>query len=59
MKKYLSAPQVAKKVGVTRAMVVRWIKQGKIQAIRVGRSYAIEEKEVERVRRIRELGLWR
>jgi excisionase family DNA binding protein len=40
-----STAELAKKVGVSRITVFRWIREGKLKAIRVGRNYVIEEKE--------------
>lgn len=46
----LSTGQAAKRLGVTRGTVLNWIKQGHIQAVRVGpKVYKIEEEEVERL----------
>lgn len=46
----LSTGQAAKRLGVTRGTILNWIKQGHIQAVRVGpKVYKIEEKEVERL----------
>ncbi len=36
-------------LGVNRVTVIRWIKQGRIKAVRVGREYMIPEDEVKRL----------
>ncbi|RLI84868.1 MAG: IS607 family transposase [Archaeoglobales archaeon] len=41
--------KVAEIFGVNRVTVIRWIKQGKIKAVRVGREYRIPEDEVKRM----------
>jgi len=41
--------KVAEKLGVHKVTVIRWIKQGRIKAIRVGREYRISEDEVKRL----------
>ena len=41
--------KVAEMLGVNRVTVFRWIKQGKIKAVRVGREYRIPEGEVNRL----------
>lgn len=40
-KKYLSVPELARLLGLSRIAVFKWVKTGKIQAIRIGRNYAI------------------
>lgn len=38
---YMSIPQVAKILGISRIAVYRKVKEGRIKAIRIGRNYAI------------------
>ena len=40
---YLTIPQVARILGISRIAVYKKVKKGDIQAIRVGRNYAIPE----------------
>jgi len=40
--------KVAEMLGVNRVTVIRWIKQGKIMAVRVGKEFRIPEDEVKR-----------
>ena len=39
--KYLSIPEAAKLIGISRVGLYKKIKRGEVKAIRVGRSYAI------------------
>jgi len=41
--------KVAGMLGVHKVTVIRWIKQGKIKAVRVGREYRVPEDEVKRI----------
>ncbi|MBU1128507.1 MAG: helix-turn-helix domain-containing protein [Candidatus Omnitrophica bacterium] len=43
MKKYLTIPELAKLMGLSRAAVYKRVRQGKIKAIRVGRNYAVPQ----------------
>ncbi len=43
---YLTIPQLAKILGISRIAVYRKVKKGQIKAIRVGRNYAIPQKYV-------------
>ena len=43
---YLSIPQVAKMLGVSRIAVYKKVKSGQIPAIRVGRNYAISRNDI-------------
>jgi len=40
-KEYLTIPQLAKLIGVTRMAIYKKVKSGKIKAIKIGRNYAI------------------
>ncbi|MEW5950350.1 MAG: hypothetical protein GX447_01100 [Elusimicrobia bacterium] len=39
--KFLSIPEYAEKLGISRIAVFKQVKRGKIQAIRIGRNWAI------------------
>ena len=41
--------KIAELLGVHRVTVIRWIKQGKIKAVRIGREFRIPESEVKRL----------
>ena len=41
--------KVAEMLGVNRVTVIRWIKQGKIKAMRIGREFRVPENEVKRL----------
>ena len=43
---YISIPQLAKILGLSRVAVYKKVKKGQIKAIRVGRNYAIARKYV-------------
>jgi len=45
-KEFLSTTELAKILGVSRIAVYKRIKQGKIKAIKVGRNFVIETKEL-------------
>jgi len=47
--KYISIPQLALILGITRIAVYRKVKGGKIKAIRIGRNFAIPREEVNRI----------
>ena len=48
-KKYITIPQLAKLLGVTREAVYKRVKKGQIPATRVGRNYIISEPVVQRI----------
>ena len=48
-KKYLTIPQLAKLMGVTREAVYKRVKKGEIPATRAGRIYIISEPVVQRI----------
>ena len=54
-KKYLSIPQAAKKLGISRIALYKQVKKGTIKAIRIGRNYFIQENKI--MRSSRALGL--
>ena len=43
--KYISIPQLAKNLGINRIAVYKKVKKGQIKAIRIGRSFAILQKD--------------
>ncbi|MBD3271618.1 MAG: helix-turn-helix domain-containing protein [Elusimicrobia bacterium] len=44
---FISIPQLAKLLGISRIAVYKKVKQGKIKTIRVGKTYAIAKKYVD------------
>ncbi|NJE61772.1 IS607 family transposase [Thermococcus sp. 21S7] len=48
MKLYRSG-EVAKKLGVSKMTVLRWIKSGKLKAHRIGKEYRVPESEIKRI----------
>ena len=49
-KKYLSIPQLAKLLGLSRIAIFKRVKAGKIPAVRIGRNYAISEEFLDQIR---------
>lgn len=45
----LTTKQVAERLAVADATVKRWIKAGKLPAMKIGRNYKIESEEVEKL----------
>ncbi len=48
-KKYFSAPEIAKLLGVSRTAVFKKIKSGQIRAEKIGRNYIIPKEEYEAI----------
>lgn len=49
-KKYLSIPELAKLLGVSRITIFNRVKAGKIPAVKIGRNYAISEELLDQIR---------
>lgn len=47
----LSTRQSAKELGVHEKTIYYWIKQNKLNAIKIGRNYKIEESEIAKVKK--------
>ena len=47
--KYLTIPQLAKILGVTRIAIYKRVKKGEIKSIRIGRNFAISIEEAENI----------
>jgi len=47
--KYLTIPQLAKILGLTRIAVYKKVKKGQIKSIRIGKNFAIPIKEVDKI----------
>jgi len=46
MKKYLTIPQLAKLLGISRIAVYKKVKKGQIAATKVGRTYVISDRDI-------------
>lgn len=46
-KEYITIPELAKILGITRIAVFKKVKNGQIKAIKIGRNYAIAKKYVD------------
>ena len=46
-KEYLTIPELAKILGISRIAVYRKVKKGEIKAIRIGKNYAIPKKYID------------
>lgn len=52
IEKYLSVPEFAKKIGITRIAVFKKIKKGILPAIRIGRNWCISESYLEKYKEL-------
>jgi excisionase family DNA binding protein len=43
---YITIPQLARILGVSRIAVYRKVKKGRIKAVRIGRTFAIPQKQI-------------
>ncbi len=43
---YITIPQLAKILGISRIAVYRKVKKGQIKAVRIGRAFAIPQKQI-------------
>jgi excisionase family DNA binding protein len=43
---YLTIPQLAKILGVSRIAIYRKVKKGQIKAVKIGRNFAIPQKQI-------------
>ena len=43
---YLTIPQLAEILGISRIAVYRKVKKGQIKAVKIGRAYAIRQKQI-------------
>lgn len=48
-KAYISIPQLAKMLGLSRIAVFKKVKKGEIRAIKIGRNYAIPKKYIDTI----------
>jgi len=46
---YISIPELARVLGISRVAVYRKVKKGQIKATKIGRNYAIDRKSVETI----------
>jgi len=47
--KYITIPQLAKLLGLSRIEVYRKVKKGQIPAIKIGRNYAISDRDINHI----------
>lgn len=47
--KYITIPQLAKLLGLSRIEVYRRVRKGQIPAIRIGRNYAISDRDIAQI----------
>ena len=47
--KYISLPELAKLLGISRIAIYKKVKAGEIKASKIGRNYAVERKYVEQI----------
>lgn len=43
---YITIPQLAKILGISRIAVYKKVKQGRIKAVKIGRTFAIPQKQI-------------
>ena len=48
-KEYLSIPQLARLLGLSRVAVYKKVKKGQIKAVRIGRNFAIHQKQLSQI----------
>lgn len=48
-KEYLTIPQLAELMGISRIAVYKKVKSGQIKAVRIGRTYAISKKVISNI----------
>lgn len=48
-KEYISIPELARVLGISRIAVFKKVKQGEIKAIKIGRNYAIAKKYLDSI----------
>lgn len=46
---YITVPQLAKILGLSRVAVYKKVKKGQIEAVKIGRTFAIDRKHVEHI----------
>lgn len=49
--KYYSVKDLSEELGFTRQTILNWIKNGKLEAIKVMRDYRIPEEEVDKIKK--------
>ncbi len=48
-KEYITIPQLAKLLGLSRIAVFKKVKRGEVKAIKIGRNYAISKKNLDAI----------
>ena len=48
-KKYITVPQLAKMLGISRIAVYKKVKSGQIKATRIGKNYVISDRDITQI----------
>jgi excisionase family DNA binding protein len=48
---FVTVPQIARELGVTEVSVRTWIREGRLRAIKAGRSYRVRRSDLEKMTR--------
>ena len=51
-KPFVTVPEIAGELGVTQVSVRTWIRQGRLRAIKAGRSYRVRRSDLDRMTRV-------
>ena len=49
---FVTVPEIAGELGVTEVSVRTWIRQGRLRAIKAGRSYRVRRSDLDRMTRV-------
>lgn len=49
MEKYITIPELAKLIGISRVALFKKVKKGEIKAIRIGHAYAIPKRYIDEI----------
>jgi excisionase family DNA binding protein len=49
---FVTVPQIARELGVTEVSVRTWIRQGRLRAIKAGRSYRVRRSDLDKMTRV-------
>ena len=49
---FVTVPEIAGELGVTQVSVRTWIRQGRLRAIKAGRSYRVRRSDLDRMTRV-------
>ena len=54
---FLTVPEIASELGVTEVSVRTWIREGRLRAIKAGRSYRVRRSDLDRMTRVNGAGV--